>query len=224
MKYFIVFLVVGIPFVSFLQDEGAVFDFKKKDKPSDKQGDKYISIYYGMPHLEKSWQTSLLKSGMANNENIQDIKSSGFGPIGVRGEYFVSNIVALGVDAFYNKYNITFKDVYQVYDPTYTYMLDKEDEYKYTMERLRIQFRANFYFNIKDPNVQLYGGVGIGLNYRNISFRKNGEIESKINAYLQSSMLVLPISSRICFGYRQMIKNKFGISFEAGFGDPLFSL
>ena len=99
-----------------------------------------------------------------------------------------------------------------------------EDQNKYTMERLRVQFRANFHFNMKNPLVQLYGGIGVGLNYRNILFRKNGEKESEITSYLEDGTIVLPISARICFGYKQILKNNFALSFEAGLGGPLFSV
>lgn len=225
MKHLCLIIFCQLTFVAFLQnDDGAVFDLKKQEKPSDKEGSRYISFYYGMPHLEKAWQTSLFKSQAVTNDDIKDIRSSGFGVIGVRGDYFVSNVVALGFDVMYNRYSISFRDVYQIYDPSYTYLIDMEDQYKYTMERLRIQFRANFHFNIKNPLVELYGGVGIGLNYRNIGFRKNGQEETEITSYLEDGTLVLPISGRICFGYRQILKNNFALSFEAGLGGSLFSM
>lgn len=223
MNYFFSLLFCLLTFISFLQtDEGAGFDFNKKPKPLDKTNSKNITLYYGLPHLEKAWQTNLFKSLAMGNQNIQEIRSSGIGLFGVRGEYFVSNIIALGFDVMYNRYRIDFKDVYQVYDPSYTYLIEIFDQYSYIMERIRIQFRANFHFNVSNPHIDLYGGVGLGLNYRNKSFKKNGETTT--NTFFETTNLVIPISSRICFGYRQTIKNNFAISFETGLGGPLFSM
>jgi hypothetical protein len=224
MKLLLLLLLCTQFFIGFSQDdEGAVFDLSKKDEKKTQAGKFNFALYYGIPHIERSWRTSIFKSSAVDLPSISNIASNGFGPIGARGEYLLLDMLGLGFDIMYNRYSIKFDDNYQMYDPTFTNLIDFTDNYKYTMERLRVHLRFNFYFKLKDPLMKIYLGFGTGLNYRKVKFLKNGNVDNEITTLLINNSIVLPISNRVCFGFKQQLRPQLALNFEAGIGGPLFT-
>ncbi|HEX7413951.1 MAG TPA: hypothetical protein VF411_07880 [Bacteroidia bacterium] len=77
------------------------------------QGKVIVDAYYGFPNLYGTIFKALVSSASATNVAVSSI-----GPIGIKGEYLLTDKFGLGVD--FNYSNVTIKDaeVNQVYNST----------------------------------------------------------------------------------------------------------
>ena len=66
------------------------------------QGSIVADVYYGFPNLYKT----VLET--AYSDNGDDFAIGGYGPVGVRGEYLVSEKLGVGVDFMLNKTTVTY--------------------------------------------------------------------------------------------------------------------
>jgi len=81
------------------------------------------------------------------------------GPIGLRGEYMVSNVVGLGGDLQFNRYSLSWTEtIYGIFGVPYTY------SYKINWTRIRAMARVAFHFAVSravDPYFAVSGGFRI---------------------------------------------------------------
>jgi hypothetical protein len=86
-------------------------------------------------------------------------ETSILGPIGLRGEYMVSNVVGLGGDLQFNRYSLSWTEtIYGIYGVPYTY------SYKINWTRIRAMARVAFHFAVSravDPYFAISGGLRI---------------------------------------------------------------
>jgi hypothetical protein len=87
-------------------------------------------------------------------------KTSFLGPVGLRAEYMVSNVVGLGGDLQFNRYSLswteTIYDIYGLSSTTYSY--------KINWTRIRAMARVAFHFAVSravDPYFAVSGGLRI---------------------------------------------------------------
>lgn len=172
-------------------------------------GNLIFEPYYGAPNLGKSFFNSIEDASTTSN-----FTATGIGPAGLRGEYMIGETFGLGFDVIYNSNNIKYTQIDSL-NPLNTY------NYERTMNRLRVQMRFNFHFDVTNPNLDAYFGLAAGTNTR---FRKvyiDG-VESTTDTFGGSGVL-LPFSLRVCSGMRYYFNQNFGLNAEIGLGGPLVS-
>lgn len=179
------------------------------------KGSIIIDPYYGGPNFGKSFAQNFESS------NTTNLKVKGLGPFGIRGEYLVADRIGLGVDVIFNNYDLNYTQTDSTYNNTtmnYDYTTSQRE---YVMNRLRVQARANFHFKISDPNFDSYFGVGVGTNNRFRKAYENG-VEVTDDADL-GNLTLLPVSFRVCAGFRYYFSDAIGLNMELGLGGPAFS-
>ncbi len=181
------------------------------------QGSIIIDPYYGYPNFGKSL-TSTLSTGST------DVKATGIGPCGIRAEYMVGDKIGVGFDLIYNTNRVTYTGTSTdstlntstgLYDYTYSTHQDEQ-----LMRRIRFQGRFNYHFDISNPNLDAYFGIGAGTNNR---FRKYWVDNVQQSASALNNITLLPISMRICTGIRYYFTPNIGINAELGLGGPVLS-
>ncbi|MBP5982083.1 MAG: outer membrane beta-barrel protein [Fluviicola sp.] len=172
-------------------------------------GNFIFDAYYGAPNLGKSFFNSI-----EDEEETQNFTATGIGPAGLRGEYMIGETFGLGFDVIYNSNNIKYTQIDSL-NPSNTY------NYERTMNRLRVQLRFNFHFNMTNPNLDTYFGIAAGSNSRFRKFYIDG-VETKDDNFLGSGVLI-PVSLRVCGGMRYYFNQNIGLNAEIGLGGPLIS-
>ena len=185
------------------------------------QGSIIVDPYYGFPNFGKSFYESI-----ENSSSTSNYKASGIGPAGIRAEYMVSDKIGVGLDFIYNsnrfsytntQYDTTWTDV-----STYT-VATTTDNAERLMQRIRLQARFNFHFDISNPNLDGYFGIGVGTNNRFRKYWVNGvEVNDSFSSTL-SNLTLIPVSLRICAGLRYYFNPNVGVNMEMGLGGPLIS-
>jgi opacity protein-like surface antigen len=176
-----------------------------------------VDAYYGFPNL----LTQAVKS-VYNDQNAEGYKVSGFGPAGVRGEYFVTDHIAFGADVNYSQTNIQWREISEEYDPITNTNFSRAYNYKVSVPRLRILGKFNFHFGASE-HFDWYAGAGIGYNNTKVTLTTN---DPSYDGYEElGGIFVIPISGRINFGGRYFFTENIGLGFEVGLGGgPLASL
>jgi hypothetical protein len=172
-------------------------------------GNFIFDAYYGAPNFGKSFFQTIEDAA-----GTQNFSASGIGPAGLRGEYMIGETFGLGFDVIYNSNNIKYNEV----DSFNTNIINS---YERTMNRLRVQMRFNFHFNVTNPNLDAYFGVAAGTNTRFRKYYVNG-VESSNDTFTGSGTLI-PFSLRVCTGMRYYFNQNFGLNAEIGLGGPLVS-
>lgn len=183
-------------------------------------GNIIIDPYYGFPNVG----SSLSKSFQQDN-NTSGLKVNGIGPLGFRAEYMVADNVGVGLDVIYNSYSFNYNYATQdsVYDGnTNTWSSQTvETDREFKMQRLRVQARFNFHFNVNNPDLDAYFGVGAGTNNRFRSLTENGKkITDDVSL---NNFTLFPFSLRVCTGMRYYFTENIGVNAEIGLGGPLIS-
>jgi hypothetical protein len=172
-------------------------------------GNFIFDAYYGAPNFGKSFFQTIEDAA-----GTQNFSATGIGPLGLRGEYMIGETFGLGFDVIYNSNNIKYNQI----DSFNTTVIN---DYERTMNRLRVQMRFNFHFNVTNPNLDAYFGVAAGTNTRFRKYYVNG-IESTNDSFTGSGTLI-PFSMRVCTGMRYYFNQNFGLNAEIGLGGPLIS-
>jgi hypothetical protein len=172
-------------------------------------GNFIFDAYYGAPNFGKNFYKLIENSSITTN-----FQASGIGPLGLRGEYMIGETFGLGFDVIYNSNNISYTQIDSL-NPL------NSINYERTMDRLRVQMRFNFHFNVTNPNLDAYFGVAAGTNSRFKKYYVNG-VETINDSFIGSGILI-PFSLRVCTGMRYYFNQNFGLNAEIGLGGPLIS-
>lgn len=180
------------------------------------QGNVIVDAYYGAPNFGKSFAKTI-----EDNGNTSNVKIGGLGPMGLRAEYMVADRIGVGFDVIYNSFSAS----YTTYDTTYNSQNQPvvsryDDEAK--MSRLRVQARFNYHFDVSNPNLDAYFGVGAGTNTRFYKFYRNGA-EDQEDFEEGTSATLIPVSFRLCTGMRYYFSENLGVNAEIGLGGPVVS-
>lgn len=178
------------------------------------RGDILINPYYGGPNFGKNlFQNSTIT---VDGQEIQSVNTTttGFGPLGIRGGYMITDKVMFGLDVIYNGFTTNY---------TYTKQNDPNVySGKLSMNRLRVHARFNFNFETSSNVFKPYFGTGIGYNGRFITVVDNGQNLDEGDVSGISSAL-FPVSARVAFGSNFFITDAIGINAEIGLGGPVLS-
>ncbi len=179
-----------------------------------RQGNIIIDPYYGGPNFGKAFIQAVEEQNPGNS----NFNASAIGPAGLRIEYMLGDRIGLGVDAIYNSRNITFNANDTITDGNGNQTIETNN-YEYDMKRLRVQMRFNYHFQIDNPALDSYFGVGAGTNNRFRTTYENGvEIDGEL-----SNLTLLKFSLRACLGMRYYFTDNIGLNAEIGIGGPLVS-
>lgn len=165
------------------------------------EGNMLIDVYYGFPNL----YTTVFESAYANSGSEEDLKISGFGPLGGRFEYMVADKFGIGVDVNYQNSIITYSEFDSFDNATY--------EYEFSTKRLTIMPTFNFHFIESNDNLDVYATIGAGWKNRTFEFTSTDP-----NYTEDSQESLVPVSFRIAAGMRYFFTDNIGINTQIGFG------
>lgn len=176
-----------------------------------------IDAYYGFPNL----LTSAVRTVYSQDASYEGYRVSGFGPAGIRAEYFVTDHIAFGADVNYSLTNVEWTDQVQEYDSNTGNYFYNTYTYKVSVPRIRALGKFNFHFGASE-HFDWYCGGGIGYNNTQLKFTTNDPSYTE-NEDL-GNIFLIPISGRIDFGGKYYFAPNIGIGFEVGLGGgPLAS-
>lgn len=179
-----------------------------------RQGNIIIDPYYGGPNLGKAF----LEAVEDENQGSTDFNARSIGPAGLRIEYMLGDRIGVGIDAIYNSRNISLTASDTVYDGNGDPQIET-NQYEYDMKRLRLHLRFNYHFDISNPQLDGYLGLGAGTNNRFRTTYVNGvEEEDDLG-----DLVLIPFTMRVCVGTRYYFTDNIGINAELGIGGPIIS-
>ena len=175
------------------------------------QGNHLVEVYGGGPNF--------LKFKFLDFEPLtRPMSTTSIPPIGLRYAYMISNDVSIGIDVMYNSYR-------ESYISTDTFFVDNQwmySESKYVdfRSRLRVQARFNFLLPTASPNLDSYIGLAVGTNNR---WEKQWVNDSLAINKTSTDLVTVPVSARLCYGFRYFFSFHSALGAEVGIGGPLFS-
>jgi hypothetical protein len=180
-------------------------------------GNHVFEAYLGIPNTARFSGGLNFMTGEINDGEIT--KFRGLAPSGIRYTYMISEDISFGFDMIYNYSNVSRATTDTLYNG-----ITGQWEYQQTStqditKRLRFHARLNFHLLTSSPQSDSYIGIGAGTNNRWITSIKDGEVKT----FKGSDASILPISMRICYGYRYYFGYNWGITGEVGLGGPLVS-
>jgi hypothetical protein len=180
-------------------------------------GNQVFEAYLGIPNTARFSGGLNFMTGEINDGEIT--KFRGLAPSGIRYTYMISEDISFGFDMIYNYSNVSRVTTDTLYNG-----ITGQWEYQQTStqditKRLRFHARLNFHLLTGSPQSDSYIGIGAGTNNRWITSIKDGEVKNLKG----SDASILPISMRICYGYRYYFGYNWGITGEVGLGGPLVS-
>jgi hypothetical protein len=183
---------------------------------ANSQGNFIVDAYYGAPNIGKKFYSSI-----EDASGTSSFKATGIGPMGIRAEYMVADRVGVGVDVIYNSNNVTYTAIDSTYNGNTDTWTASNHDYKRTMNRVRVQARFNYHFDVSNPDLDAYFGVGAGTNSRYRKFYDNGT--EVLSDDFKGSGTLIPVSFRLCTGLRYYFTENIGVNAEIGLGGPLVS-
>jgi opacity protein-like surface antigen len=174
-----------------------------------------FNAYYGVNIFTAIFKTAYQNSG-GNGSAQTDFKIKGMGPIGLSGEYMVTDKVGLGGDFYYANTSISWNETYSdYYNSTTGNYETRTYNYKVSVPRFAALFRANLHFT-EDDNFDSYGIIAAG--YKNMSFKF--ETNDPDYQFAKISSLI-PVGLKLGIGFRYFFTDNIGINAEIAAGTPL---
>jgi hypothetical protein len=173
------------------------------------KGNIVVDAYYGFPNL---WTTVLKAAYLPGYETTS--KWGSMGPIGVKGEYLISDKMGVGLDINYSNSWVSWTEENSIYNSSTG--LYSDGNYKVLVPRIAIMPRFYYHFLNKDK-FEMYGSAALG--YKSTSFKYT----SNDPTWNETDMSVVPIGERIAVGGRFFFTDNIGINFEFGIGGALLT-
>jgi opacity protein-like surface antigen len=127
--------------------------------------------------------------------------------MGLRLEYFVSDLIGLGVDVNYKSIELT--DDYLSGTNTYTQTISSK--------QLRVMARLNFHF-VRTEMVDFYAGTGVG--YKSNSWEFSDTNPNSIDTEFDA---LIPVAFRMSTGVRVFFTENIGANVELGLAGGSFA-
>lgn len=175
------------------------------------EGNIIIDGYYGFPNL----YTSVFKTAYANaNEGATQVglKIKGLGPVGLRGEYLVSEKVGVGIDIGMNNTSISYNETSDHLNSTTGLYETKTYNYKFSTQKIGVMGTFNYHFVNKDK-VDAYFVFGAG--YGNRSYKFTSTDPDYVTASVKG---IIPVAMRVGVGMRYFFTKNIGANLGLGFG------
>ncbi|MBL6660624.1 MAG: hypothetical protein ISP70_03930, partial [Crocinitomicaceae bacterium] len=178
------------------------------------QGSIVADVYYGFPNLYKT----ILEGTYSDNGD--DFSIGGYGPVGVRGEYLVSEKLGVGVDFMINNTNVSYNYIGYQTDANGNFVTDQDGalveqtyEDKIATTKWGAMVTLNYHI-INNDMLDFYFIAGAGYKNRNWSYEStdpNYQTE-------EVSSTVIPVAARIGLGTRIFFTENIGANVGVGFG------
>lgn len=173
------------------------------------QGSIIVDGYYGFPNL----YSSIFKAAYANSGSEIGLKFGSLGPVGIRGEYLLSDKVGLGLDLGMNSSSISYDEVSSVYNSTTMTYSDVSYNYKFATKKIGAIVTFNYHF-IENDKLDAYFVIGMGYGKRTFttsttdpSYTDGGTIRG-----------LIPVASKIGVGMRYFFTENIGANLALGLG------
>ena len=169
------------------------------------QGTILVDAYYGFPNLYKTILSSTYES-LGDNYNV-----TGYGPVGVRGEYLMSEKVGVGIDFGMNSLGVSYDYTGSTMDtatqtyPTYS------DEISTT--KIGVMVTLNYHI-VNTDKVDFYFVAGAG--YKNRSWKYESTDPNYESTTVSGTLI--PVAARIGIGTRFWFTDNIGANVDLGFG------
>lgn len=166
------------------------------------EGNILIDVYYGFPNL----YGTVFRNAYANSGTEENVDISSLGPIGLRGEYMVSDKIGLGLDLGFNNTNLTYTE-FDSFD-------NKDYDYTFKTQKIGAMVTFNYHFLESNDNLDAYFMVGAGYSNRTFKFTSTDPdyIEDEVSGSL------IPVASRVGVGMRYFFTDNIGVNLAIGFG------
>lgn len=168
--------------------------FSVESKAQIGKGSTMVDVYYGYSLAGSVWKLAEIDDAINTNY-------TGVGPVGIRFEYMVSDLIGLGIDANYRSNE--FSQTYDYSGTTY--------EDTYSAKQTRIMGRMNFHVATTEV-VDYYFGFGLGYKLSDRSFES-----TDLNA-ISVDFPSVPVAFRMSTGLRYFFTDNIGAHFEVGIG------
>ena len=169
------------------------------------EGNFMIEGYIGFPNL----YTTVLKNTYTDEVTgvEENIEVGGIGPLGIRGEYIVTEKFGIGFDINYSDSHISWEESYT--GSRYTY--------KVNVPRFRAMAKFNFHY-VNMDKFNAYTSVGAGYGSLKYKYETNDPFWVDSNEEFP-----IPVSFRLATGARYFFTDNVGVNLEFGlFGGALF--
>lgn len=181
---------------------------EKNDEKNVKTDKNFINIYYG-PSLINSVYKTFAKSALNNQPSIE-INSHSFSPVGIVYENRVSEIIGVGCELGYSKFNLSITDYVSNSQGVLT-----QYEYNFNWTTIRAMLRANFHFENSD-NFDAYGFISAGLKYSSLKFSTNDPFYN-----FSKKWASIPFGFKPGIGFRYFFIPNVGLNAEIAAGSPI---
>jgi hypothetical protein len=197
-----------------------------------KKDDLLIDAFVGYPN----WGVYNLDVFLQNSNQLgavnQNISTSGVVPVGIRGEYMLSNEISFTFDASYTKWSADWRYSDDSFDSLSVPIPEAVGfDNSFEASRVAIQIGMNYHIpDLSSEELDLYGGFAIGTNQLNSSLaqEQNGFTNQTVrdqdyflsNSFPLSSAVLAgtPVSARFRVGGRYFFKPNLAFNAEIGTG------
>lgn len=176
---------------------------------TDSKMSNYIGISYG-PSVASSLTSLTTTNSDLDQFDFNRVMKSG--ALNLQYDHLLSRSFSLGIDFYYLQKKST--------GTVTEYNTGVQSDAKYIVNRFKTQVRLAYHFPVKNPNVDVYVGGGIGINNQSRKLVVNGT-ETSRNEY--PSNFLFPVSLRTYAGLRYSFTKHFGMNAELGIGGPIFT-
>ena len=183
----------------------------KSNAQSLEAGKIIVDGYYGFGNLYNAIFESLASSSGLN------ITNRFVGPIGVRGEYLISEKVGFGLDLGYSSASMNYNETITSYnyDNNGVPTMATTDTYNYSVKSSKIGAMVTFnYHFVESDKFDAYFVTGLGYGNRTTTYAS-----TYVDYIVPSSTSSLfPVAARIGFGMRYFFTENIGANLGLGLG------
>lgn len=181
----------------------AILSFNIAHTQVFESGSNHIQVGYGFG-LNNS---KLLSAYQSNNS----YKYSGFGPVFGSFEHGITDNIGIGGCISYSSFGGSW--VQESYLNSY--------DYSYRWSTLSIMIRGAYHFNLNNPKIDSYAGIGLGIMKFGYKWTSN---DPNFNESNNNISLGTPLGYQIFIGGRYLFTDKIGVYGEIGYGISLMNL
>lgn len=182
-------------------------DEEPKPEAMLRKGDIMVTGFGSYPNFGRFSARVVLQSA-----NIASSSTGGFAPLGIQGEYMLTNNFGISLDLIANQWSARWSETSfdgQIYESSVSVF------------RFRGLLGLNYHIDdLENDKLNVYGGFALGYNYRQIGIRLN-EFSSISNFW--ESNIVFPLAFRLRAGLRYFLNDNIGLNVELGAGGSIMS-
>jgi hypothetical protein len=173
-----------------------------------REGNFIVEPYLGFPNL----YSAVFRATYANSGSEQNVSIRGIGPIGLRGEYMITDQLGLGLDIGFNNSKISYDELVSEYNNATGITETKIYRYDFSTKKVGVIVNFNYHF-IENEKIDFYGTFGAGYGRRTFDYTSTDQNyePSKITG-------LFPVASRIGIGVRYFFSPNIGVNLAAGVG------